>query len=398
MITNEFNYCFPVITHIDDIWPYIKGNDGFIKVDKPNENMTIIGYVHPGLEVFPPIGMGGNDELAKLTREARGIKFDLTTGKIISRPYHKFFNYGERPDLNILFPSDNMTLEKLDGSMITPVILSSNCVRFMTKMGITDTSEKAETFAKKNLIFHSIEEQVLENPDFTFIFEYCSNDNQIILSYPQPKLVLTGCRNTVMGNYLPYHDLRMLADIMGVPVVQPRPLSDIKAYQKLNKDEEGIILRSHTGHRVKVKTDWYVSVHRAKDTITKESSIVCMIVDNTLDDFMQVCPIEYKQQVIDYERAFNKAIDDVSFGIFLARPFYKTRKDLGLDTCPHLLKVPLFNTWDIPDLTKYVVRNEVVTTIKNHLGSNEMFQRVKEVFFPTLTWSVFPNLTNTNEE
>ncbi|KMR26836.1 hypothetical protein EV34_14995, partial [Staphylococcus aureus] len=65
---------------------------------------------------------------------------------------HKFFNISEndgvsldKVDLN----RSHLFMEKLDGSMIRPFLLSSG-IRWGTKMGITDVSMQAEEFVAKN--------------------------------------------------------------------------------------------------------------------------------------------------------------------------------------------------------------------------------------------------------
>ena len=86
------NYKFPTIRHIDDVLPHLVGHDEFIVVDRGGWKAINYAVVTP--ESFWPL-----DEGAIMRRECRGLIFDALTGEILRRPFHKFFNFGERLDL-----------------------------------------------------------------------------------------------------------------------------------------------------------------------------------------------------------------------------------------------------------------------------------------------------------
>jgi len=55
--------------------------------------------------------------------EARGIIFDIASGRVIRRPFEKFFNVGEVQSLEELDKKQiKYVSEKLDGSMIAPFL------------------------------------------------------------------------------------------------------------------------------------------------------------------------------------------------------------------------------------------------------------------------------------
>ena len=81
---------FEHIEHINDILPYIKDEKSILVMNKvaPNGHpYTVIDYV-----VVTESTFGGDGPRL----ECRGIAFDGISGKIIRRPLHKFFNYGEK--------------------------------------------------------------------------------------------------------------------------------------------------------------------------------------------------------------------------------------------------------------------------------------------------------------
>ncbi|WP_409518530.1 RNA ligase [Methylobacterium sp. R2-1] len=65
----------------------------------------------------------------------------------MGRPFHKFFNLGERERAETLdWSAPHIVLDKLDGSTVPPVMLEGALV-FMTRMGATTQAERAEARA-----------------------------------------------------------------------------------------------------------------------------------------------------------------------------------------------------------------------------------------------------------
>jgi len=117
------NYDFPKINHIDDVIPHIENRTEFRVMEK--DWYTVVNYAvaFEGTFSFTPKRSQLNMEIR---RECRGLIFDTETGKLISRPYHKFFNVGEKEEtqLNkINLHEPHVVLEKLDGCCDEDTIL-----------------------------------------------------------------------------------------------------------------------------------------------------------------------------------------------------------------------------------------------------------------------------------
>jgi len=142
-----------------------------------------------------------------IRRECRGIIFDSKTGDIIRRPFHKFFNAGEREETmlrRINLSQQHFILKKLDGSMIVPFRTSDNILRIGTKMGETEVAQQAAQFIferehYQNFIYHCLEQNL--SP----IFEWVSRKQRIVIDYPEDDLILLAVRHINTGEYLPYH-------------------------------------------------------------------------------------------------------------------------------------------------------------------------------------------------
>ena len=196
------NYTFPTINHIDDVIPHIEDKPEFKVMDKGL--YTVINYMVAFEDTFSLIRERSHYNMW-MRRECRGLIFDNATGKLISRPYHKFFNVGERKETQIdklNLSASHIVLEKLDGSMIRPIPTPEG-FRLGTKAGITDVAMNAEVFIGDKPHYAKFINYCIEN-NLTPIFEWVSRKNRIVVDYPTDNLILTAVRHNTTGKYLPY--------------------------------------------------------------------------------------------------------------------------------------------------------------------------------------------------
>ncbi len=189
------NYTFPVINTIDDVLPAIAGRDEFVVAQR--DFGTVINYLVAMPDTFKM--EGPDDVMGAIRRECRGLIFDLE-GRIMSRPFHKFFNVNEKEEtqahmLDLSRP--HTVMDKLDGSMIRPVRMDG-MVRLATKMGVTDIAIEAEKLLDP-VQYAWLEDMMVEG--YTPIFEYVAPTNKIVVDYAEAKLILTAVRETVTGDY-----------------------------------------------------------------------------------------------------------------------------------------------------------------------------------------------------
>ncbi len=200
------DYRWPEIHTLDDVLPSIAGRSEFIVAER--EGYTVVNYVVVTSDTFPTPNTGDPelDRLYAIRRECRGLIFCSETGRIISRPFQKFFNVGERAetDVNVIdFTQDHIVLHKLDGSFIRPFRTADGRIRIGTKMGETEVAAQAAEFffARKNYVDAAT--WACDN-DITLIFEWCSLKQKIVISYAEDNLVLLAARKNVSGEYLHY--------------------------------------------------------------------------------------------------------------------------------------------------------------------------------------------------
>jgi RNA ligase len=299
-----FHYKFPEIKTIDDVRWAIEDCPEIIEAVR--DDYTVLNYIVSTDTTFPNVHENLN---GTLRRECRGLIFDKE-GKLISRPFHKFFNVSEKEETQLLhldLSKPHHILQKLDGSMVRPLYINDKW-RLATKMGVTDVALQAEEFIKDkpNYIqfFLTCREQNL-----TPIFEWVSRKQRIVIDYVQDNLILTALRGLNSGNYIEYGGLRSIAKAYHIPVVQEyagtvESMEHLLEHTETLEGEEGYVIRFHDGMMVKIKGSWYVRIHKAKDMINREKNIVDLIINEKLDDVKPFLLEEDLRRLNQYEHNF----------------------------------------------------------------------------------------------
>jgi RNA ligase len=387
------NYEFPKIYDIDDVLWAIKDSPEFIVAEK--DGYKVVNYVVMTHETFPSVDLEQKDvsEIvkAKTRRECRGLVFDMD-GKLINRRYHKFFNVNERDETaihEIDWSRPHVILEKLDGSMVSPCFVNGH-LRWMTKMGITDTSMEAETFVSKNPQYALLARHYLER-GFTPVFEWCSNKNRIVLDYPEDRFVLTAMRETVSGNYLLQDALERIGQRYGIEVVKAYDTNSSKhpSYVvdmvRQAEDMEGIVVRFDDGHMVKIKADWYVRIHKVKSLLGQEKDVVSLILNNELDDMLPLLPQEDRIRVSEFDERLYDAIKSAARSIKILVESNRQEMDRKTFALEHASKFDpvwrglIFQFWD-KEVNEHLTYEAIVAMIIKHCGSNASYAKVKEAF------------------
>jgi T4 RnlA family RNA ligase len=313
-------YSFPKITHLQQVLDAIEGREEFVvKVDKEN-GYTVVNYLVNFEDTFPPVV----DERTAILRECRGITFDTATGKVLSRKYQKFFNLGERAETmpeNVVFSPNRpyRRFEKLDGSMITPLLIKGN-VRWCTKMGLTQVAQPVDGWTADKPQYHELAKYWM-SAGWTPIFEWCSRIQRIVIDYPETKLVLTAIRHNESGEYQPYEVLKDEAEAYGVPVVSASGL--LYEYDSETVDEirqlegaEGDVWRFDDGHMIKLKGEWYSLLHKTLDHLKFEKDVIRLILDEKLDDAKPFLPPDLMSAADDFAKTIFTNVAKLASDIF----------------------------------------------------------------------------------
>lgn len=310
-------YNFPEIPNIDVVLPAVKDHPSFSIMQKDG-GYTVIQYNMLGDEVFPDTSSMSSQELRQeaLRRECRGIVFDTITGCILSRPFHKFFNMGERLDMPLVYHRDFQVVEKLDGSLVRPVYLPEiGGIRWMTKRGITDYSMSAETYAILNRQYQDFAYH-MAMAGRTPIFEWTSPLNRVVLNYQEERLTLLAVRDTIDGRYASRDELRKLAARYNLRLAQAHNVTDttnligLRDFIRTIEGEEGVVVTHDDGHMVKIKSEWYVGLHRLKTGVEQEYTMVQILLNDGLDDILGlVDDPDIRDRVNEFAQMFRTSVD-----------------------------------------------------------------------------------------
>lgn len=373
----RLNMNFPVLTHIDQVREAIKDRPEFIEAEREVLTGTGLYKYH----VFNYMVAHTDSFDCPLRRECRGLIFDHE-GRVLSRRFHKFFNQGEKPETtNIDLSLPHVVLDKADGSMITPLVFDRKTIRWATKMGVTDIGEMAFNVANRDrnkidYVWFAVEQHLA---GWTPIFEYISPNNRIVLPYQEEKLILLAIRNNITGEYLSYDDMKYVAGIHNIPVIQPYS----KSIDTLpnETDIEGVVIRFDSGNMIKIKTDWYVAIHRAKENLLHEKNVLKLILEEKLDDVLPHLMEDDRKRVEKYQKEVIKSVDRIVSDIEV---MYDRFEEEGIDRKAFALRYMkdigkfiasiIFSCWE----ERGIIREEVIKAFLKHTSTQTSVDSIRK--------------------
>ena len=236
----------------------VEGNKFFKTLEQ--EGLVKISYRFNSPKVFD----------TPLKRELRGITFDKETGKVVSRPYHKFFNLNEAEETKRekFTGREFLFREKLDGTMLHPVLIGRE-VRLLTQKNFENLqTRKGEELLRKNPALYRKTKEMLEK-GYTPIFELISPQFQLVIPYNREELLLTEVRDNETGEYL-LERLERELDEAGFKL--PRKITgrfeEVEEELRTAENVEGFVLKDFSVKKpfplfVKLKSPWYYEHHHA---------------------------------------------------------------------------------------------------------------------------------------
>ncbi len=271
---------------------------------------------YPNLHLFK-YDMINSPFSEQIVLESRGIILDKDNNwKIISYPYDKFFNHGEKYAATINW--DNATVyNKLDGSLITlywyngwnvstsgmpdgsgPVNISEGKNTLDSNKNTLDSKNQNKTpFTFSDLFWQVWKDLKYELPQDTtkcYIFEITTPYNQIIVPQTNSNITLHGIRCLKTLKEQP------ISDIYGWNVVKNIKFNTIdeaiKHGIKLDPSkQEGYVICDKEFNRIKVKSVLYIRLHHigTKSDKTNRLDLIKVIQMNEGDEFMQAFPSLY---------------------------------------------------------------------------------------------------------
>jgi RNA ligase len=245
------------------------------------------------------------------TLKCRGLILD-GAGKIIARPFKKFFNYEEYQRGSFLgelpaFNSFNV-YEKMDGSLGILYRMPSGEMRIATRGSFESEQAKRATEIFYHKYYHALYPE-----GFTFLFEIIYPENRIVVDYgDMTDLILLAVINNETGEEWSYAEMETFANAWGLRLVKQYAvetfnLESLKQVQEVGK--EGFVIRFDNGLRVKMKFEEYVRLHRIITGVSSKTIWELLKDNKPLDEILDQVPDEFytwvKQTAKDLQREYN---------------------------------------------------------------------------------------------
>ena len=231
-----------------------------------------------------------SDFLLPNALEARGktfIKDKEGNIELFCTNFSKFFNVYENPFTSeeVLSKLSPVSItEKVDGSLITVGMLPSGEILAKTKSTTgSEQAKRATTIINSNKDFKDFCTYWISQ-GYTAMFEYVAPNNQIVLFYPEEKLVLLALRNMTTGEYCPVHKINNCP--FEIVKEYDMTLEEIAKLQEESTGREGFVVLFNNGQRMKFKTLDYCRKHRCKDSVSNKKHLSELILGSGLDDIL----------------------------------------------------------------------------------------------------------------
>ena len=172
-------------------------------------------------------------------------------------------------------------------------------------------------------------------------------------------------------------------DIPVVDEIEPfDSIEDLISYTRDLENAEGFVVAFEDGHRVKIKADQYVRLHRTLERITFDRNIVDLIINEEVDDVVPMLPQVQADRVRDFEVLFWEAFKATEERLMLAYLDAKTqygddRKLIALNFIP-TLKHKSDSRFIFKMLDGYNIYDLMLDHVKNNISSNTKWDACAE--------------------
>jgi len=208
--------------------------------------------------------------------------------RLAAMPMEKFFNLYENPmTMDLDLGSVVEIYEKADGSLISTYMHNDDLLLKSKGSLFSDVAVAAMDWLDDHRELQS-HLASLTRAGYTINLEWCGPGNRIVLGYLESTLKILNMRNIHNGDY---DDA-----IRYVSWAQPYLVESVDIDHTFMSSKEfvdsipqmtgieGYVLVLYSGQRVKVECEWYLGLHRAKDSVTNPRRLFECILEGGIDD------------------------------------------------------------------------------------------------------------------
>jgi hypothetical protein len=280
-----------------------------------------------------------------IVRNCRGLVLNTTTYDIVARSFDRFFNWGEvQTEMGDFDFSDFSTKSKEDGSLVL-------LYRFEGKWyANTRGSFGTDPIQSNGITWQQAICQAMNIPDLqyldrflfsnvTYVCEFCSGLNKIVRRYPYPVLYLLtgfyGKRELDESTLFASMTIDGRALFKWPLTYNFKSIKQIEDFLKLQETDdptfEGVVISDRLGHRWKIKSATYLSLHRLRgnaDNLFNPKHLIPFILSGETSELLTYFP-EVKVTLHDVHQKVNAAYSTM-MGVWTVAKDIESQKDFAL--------------------------------------------------------------------
>ncbi len=225
---------------------------------------------------------------------ARGLILDVKKQIVVATPFPKFFNFGEAK----VWGADKVSGEiwvtkKYDGSLGI-VFFDGDKWRITTRGSFnSDAAIWAQQWLNENLNTSLLE------VGHTYLFEIIYLGNRVVVPYDFQEMLLLSAYDSTGWEYT-RSEVEILKDKLKIRVTEVKSFESVtnlvKAAQKLDRYNEGWVIRFANGHRLKIKGAEYCRLHRLGSRVTPLALWEVLMEGDDLEAIRVELPEEHLQE------------------------------------------------------------------------------------------------------
>ena len=214
-----------------------------------------------------------------VTKNCRGLIYEIDTQEVIARGMPKFFNHGQPGAAEIALDEAVFSADKVDGSLGIQYVGPDGHWAVATRGSFTSDQALHAT----EVLHRRSEVSWMEG--HTKVFEIVYPENRIVLNYgDRDELIYLGHVNNATGHFTPadvtpgeHFGWMTLGRALSLP---PR------------KNAEGLVLSTKDGRMVKVKQEDYLRLHKAIFGLSARKLWELIVVNADTDEYVAALPDE----------------------------------------------------------------------------------------------------------
>jgi RNA ligase len=269
-------------------------NKDLIRINKhPNKDLFILNYTEK---------VQYENLWDDFLLQARGLVVN-SSGRIIAQPFHKFFNYEEVINKNIIPWDDEYVYiqSKMDGSLGILFFYEDEWIMSTRGSFTSEQSQRGMEILKSK---YDLDKFVKE---FTYLCEIIYPENRIVVNYNEEKIVFLsiiapeGELNWITAKAF-FHSSDIEENDIVDSVMATFTKETFDDYKQLNiPNEEGFVIRFYPSNfRMKIKFEEYVRLHKIMTNLSTTSVWEVLSNGNSMDDLLKDVPDEFYEKIKSY--------------------------------------------------------------------------------------------------